>query len=90
MTTPIRIQVDHEGRIRLPEAILRALGQPQVVYLSHEPGAEVVRLGARDPEIVENEMILEEMAAINRGMSDEEYTRPVPPSMLSKGEPQDD
>jgi hypothetical protein len=77
--------VDESGRIKLPIEVIELFEHSTKLYLTLLKDRKLILIGNKDPEIMKNEAILNEMAELNRELSDEEYTRPVPESFLDKG-----
>lgn len=84
MPTVKRITIESGRPLELPTEVVEALGQVVEATLVVDAEKRTVMLTAMDPDIVENQAILDEMAKLNEGMSVEEYGAPVPPSFLNR------
>lgn len=85
MKAETALEVDEQGRIRLPPEILHKLGSPKTFEFSvSDDGGGALILRPGDADLSQNARILDEIAELNRRLSDDDYTAPVPQSFLDK------
>jgi DNA-binding transcriptional regulator/RsmH inhibitor MraZ len=83
MVEIVQIEVDEQGRLLLPTEARAWFGGARELYLCRGAENGTATLHVRDPR-AENERILDELAEINRGLSDEDYFAPVPEHRRSR------
>lgn len=66
-----------------PEAMSILTGATQV-WLTLDTEKRTITISVTDPDILENNAILDQLAALNEDLSLEEYGAPVPESFLTR------
>lgn len=79
-----RIPIHLDEQLQLPSEAINALGKIEEAFLVIDAAQQKVTLTALDPEIVENEAILDEIAKLQEDISLEDYGAPVPESFLKR------
>lgn len=75
----------HSGQaLLLPPEAVAVLGQANEIFITIDEENKTGILSLTDPEVAENEAILDQMTALNEGLTLEEYGEPVPESFLHR------
>lgn len=88
--TILRAMIGENQTLLLPPEALAILGQGTEIYLNLDSEKGTVTLSLLHPDEIHNRAILEQLAALNEGMTLEEYGEPVPESFLKRRGKDDD
>lgn len=80
----VRATLRNGQALLLPPEAGAVLGQDNEIFIAIDEENKTVTLSLTDPEVLENEAILDQLAALNEGLTLEEYGEPVPESFLHR------
>lgn len=74
----------NNGCLILPPEALEILPTDTKLYMVIDPERGIITVRANDPTVPQNEEFLDALAALNEGLTLDEYTAPVPESALRR------
>ena len=80
----LRLPLGTGSTLTLPADVVAALGSQPDIYVVVDEQKQLIMLSARHPDVLHNESILDQLAQLNEGMSQEEYAAPVPADCLQR------